>query len=176
MWFTHIITSIFSKSRIVFNRLLLVYTFSFNLQEGWIFQNINIQHILPEHYSKPLSQISVNAIPSLWRIMTEQDDGGVGGHGALLHGYIRNTPSDTEVHAEHQPRVDRSTWPISSVQFSRSVMSDSLRPHEPQHARTPCPSPTPKVQPNPCPLSQWSHPTILSSVIPFPYYPQPFAA
>ena len=53
------------------------------------------------------------------------------------------------------------------VQFSRSVMSDSLRLHELQHARPPCPSPTPGVYPNSCPLTQWCHPTILSSVIPF---------
>ena len=56
---------------------------------------------------------------------------------------------------------------ISSVQFSRSVVSDSLQPHEPQHARTPCPLPTPGVHPNPCPLSRWCHPTISSSVVPF---------
>ena len=49
-----------------------------------------------------------------------------------------------------------------SVQFSHSVVSDSLRPHEPQHARPPCPSPTPGVDQNPCPLSQWCHPTISS--------------
>ena len=54
----------------------------------------------------------------------------------------------------------------SSVQFSRSVRSDSLRPHELQHARPPC-LPTPTVHPNPCPLSQWCHPTISSSVVPF---------
>ena len=48
---------------------------------------------------------------------------------------------------------------FSSVQFSYSVVSDSLWPHEPQHARPPCPSPTPRVHPNPCPLSQWCHPT-----------------
>ena len=65
---------------------------------------------------------------------------------------------------------------ISSVQFSRSVVSDSLRPHEPQHARPPCPSPTPGVHPNPCPLSQWCHPTISCSVVPFSSCPQPFPA
>ena len=65
---------------------------------------------------------------------------------------------------------------IISVQFSRSVMSDSLRPHEPQHARPPCPSSTPKVHPNPCPLSWWCHPTISSSVIPFSSFPQSFPA
>jgi len=56
---------------------------------------------------------------------------------------------------------------FSSVQFSLSVMSDSLQPHEPQHARPPCPSPTPRVHPNSCLLSQWCHPTTSSSVIPF---------
>ena len=57
---------------------------------------------------------------------------------------------------------------LCSVQFSCSVLSDSLWPHEPQHARPPCPSPTARVHPNPCPLSQWCHPTISSSVVPFP--------
>ena len=63
-----------------------------------------------------------------------------------------------------------------SVQFSRSVMSDSLRPHEPQHARPPCPSPTPGVYPDSYPLSQWCHPTISSSVVPFSSCPQSFPA
>ena len=63
---------------------------------------------------------------------------------------------------------------FSSVQFSRSVVSASLRPHEPQHARPPCPSPTPGVHPNPCPLSWWCHPTISSSVIPSSSCPQSF--
>ena len=64
----------------------------------------------------------------------------------------------------------------SSVQFSRSLVSDSLWPYEPQHARPPCPSPTPGVHPNPCPLSQWCHPTISFSVIPFSSHPQSFPA
>ena len=55
----------------------------------------------------------------------------------------------------------------NSVQFSGSVMSDSLRPHELQHARPPCSSPTPRVYPHLCPLHQWCHPTIASSVVPF---------
>ena len=55
----------------------------------------------------------------------------------------------------------------SSVQFSCSVVSDSLQPHESQHARPPCPSPTPGVYPNSCPLSRWHHPTISFSVIAF---------
>ena len=65
---------------------------------------------------------------------------------------------------------------FSSVQFSRSVTSDSLRPHEPQHARPPCPSPTPGAYPNPCPWSRWCHPTISSSVVPFSSCPQSFSA
>ena len=63
-----------------------------------------------------------------------------------------------------------------SVQFSHSVVSDSLRPHELQHARPPCLSPTPGVHSNPCPLSLWCHPTISSSVIPFSSCPQSFPA
>ena len=54
-----------------------------------------------------------------------------------------------------------------SVQFSCSVVSDSLWPHESQCARPPCPSPTPGVHPNPCPSSRWCHPAISSSVVPF---------
>ena len=65
---------------------------------------------------------------------------------------------------------------ISSVQFSHSVISDSVRPHELQHTRPPCPSPTPRVHPNPCPMSWWCHSTILSSVIPFSSCPQTFPA
>ena len=57
-------------------------------------------------------------------------------------------------------------------QFSCAVVSDSLWPHELQHTRPPCPSPTPGVYPNPCPLSQWCHPAILSSVVPFSSCPQ----
>ena len=56
---------------------------------------------------------------------------------------------------------------FSSVQFSRSVLSDSLQPGETQHARPPCPSPTPRVYSNSCPLSRWCHLTISSSVVPF---------
>ena len=63
---------------------------------------------------------------------------------------------------------------ISSVQFSHSVMSESLRPHESHHTRPPCPSPTPKVYPNSCPLCRWCHPTISSSVNPFFSRLQPF--
>ena len=61
---------------------------------------------------------------------------------------------------------------VSSVQFSRSVVSDSLWPHELQHTRAPCPSPTPRVHSNSCPSSRWCHPAISSSVVPFSSCPQ----
>ena len=64
----------------------------------------------------------------------------------------------------------------SSVQFSLLVLSDSLQPHGLQHARPPCPSPTPGVCANSCPLSRWCHPSISSSVIPFSSHPQSFPA
>jgi len=65
-------------------------------------------------------------------------------------------------------KSDKFTTPISfsSVHFSRSVLSDSFRPHESQHARPPYPSPTPRVYPNSCPSSRWCHPAISSSVVP----------
>ena len=59
------------------------------------------------------------------------------------------------------------SWGLPRCSVSRSVISDSLQPHGLQHTRPPCPSPTPGVHPNPCPLSRWCHPTILSHVIPF---------
>ena len=65
---------------------------------------------------------------------------------------------------------------LSSVQLIHSVMSDSLRSHEPEHARPPCPSATPGVHPNPCPLSRWCHPNISSSVVPVSSCPQSFPA
>ena len=63
-----------------------------------------------------------------------------------------------------------------SVQFSRSVVSDSLRPHELQHTRPPCPLPIPRVYSNSCPSSRWCHPAISSSVIPFSSCPQSLPA
>ena len=65
---------------------------------------------------------------------------------------------------------------FSLVQFSHSLVSDSLRPRGLLHARPPCPLPTPRVYPNPCLLSRWCHPTISSSVIPFCSCPQSFPA
>ena len=65
---------------------------------------------------------------------------------------------------------------FSSVQFSRSVVSNSLWPHELQHARPPCPSPTPGVHSNSRPSSRWCHPAISSSVVPFSSCPQSLPA
>ena len=73
----------------------------------------------------------------------------------------RDTTLPTKIH------LGQSYGFSSSVQFSRSVVSSSLGPHELQHARCPYPSPALRVHPNPCPLSQWCHPTISSSVVPF---------
>ena len=72
----------------------------------------------------------------------------------------------------------KGTWDMNefSVQFSCLVVSDSLRPHELQHARPPCPPPTPGVYPNPCPLCRWCNPTISSSVVPLSSCPQSFPA
>ena len=74
--------------------------------------------------------------------------------------------------------MERVTWKLtfSSVQFSHSVVSNSLRPHESQHTRPPCPSPTPGVQSDSCPSSQLCHPAISSSVIPFSSCPQSLPA
>ena len=73
-------------------------------------------------------------------------------------------------------RMDWLDYQFSSVQFSHSVVSNSLLPHEPQHTRLPCPIPTLRVHPNSCPLSRWCHPTISSSVVPFSSCPQTFPA
>ena len=71
---------------------------------------------------------------------------------------------------------DKKNTYVSVSQFSCLVMSDSLRPHELQHARPPCPSPTPRVYSNSCPSSLWCHPAISPSVVPFSSCPQPLPA
>ena len=73
-------------------------------------------------------------------------------------------------------RQEKSILDSSSVQFSRSVASDSLRTHESQHARPPCPSQTPRVYSNTCPSSRWCHPATSSSVFPFSSCPQSLPA
>ena len=76
---------------------------------------------------------------------------------------------------EAEVQLDTTSW-YKRVQFNHSVVSDSLRPHELQHARPPCPSPTPRVHSDSCPSSQWYHPAISSSVVPFSSCPQSFPA
>ena len=91
------------------------------------------------------------------------------------------TPQTAAHHAplsmgfSRQEYWNRLSFP-SRVQFSCSAMSNSLPPHELQHTRPPWPSPTPRVYPHSCPLTQWYHPTISSSVVPFSSCPQSFPA
>ena len=73
-------------------------------------------------------------------------------------------------------RTEYCVFQFSSVHFSPSVVSNSLQPHESQHARPPCPSPTPGVHSNSHPSSRWCHPAISSSVVPFSSYPQSLPA
>ena len=99
----------------------------------------------------------------------------------LLHLFLQFNPrtvilTTEALYARDHPYYILLYFMHSSVQFSRSVVSDSLRPHESQHTSLPCPSPTPGVHPNPCPLSRWCHPTILSSVIPLSSCLQSFPA
>ena len=94
---------------------------------------------------------------------------------ARLQQYVNSKISDVQAGYRKgrgtRDQIANIHWIIekaSSVQFSRSVVSDSLWLHEPQHARPLCPSPTPGVHPNPCPSSRWCQPTISSSVVPSP--------
>ena len=75
--------------------------------------------------------------------------------------------SHTILHEKLKVNLPSPSVQFSSVQFSHSVVSDSLQPHELQHTRPPCPSPTPGLSPNSCPLSQWCHLAISYSVVPF---------
>ena len=91
-----------------------------------------------------------------------------------------NEWSRRDDHCQYSVQASRvlpcSAYTFSSVQFSHSVVSDSLWPHESQHARPPCPSPIPGVYPNSCPSSRWCHPAISSSVVPFSSSPQSLPA
>ena len=91
----------------------------------------------------------------------------------LNPGHISEKPKTLTT---RQPGNSPAFMLFSSVQFSRSVMSDSLRPHELQCARPPCPSSTPGVHSNSCPLSRWCHPAISSSVVPSSSCPQSLPA
>ena len=93
-----------------------------------------------------------------------------------FHSFYKLVPSNIVTLFLHPCSTQRISWPYSISQFSRLVVSDSLRPHGLQHARLPCPSPTPRACSNSCPLSWWCHLTISSSVVPFSFYLQPFPA
>ena len=109
-------------------------------------------------------------------------------HFSILAWRIPWTEEPDRLQSIGLPRVRQLKWLNSytktrggsstswAVQFSQSVVSDSLRPHESQHTRPPCPLPTAGVYANPCPLSQWCHPTTSSSVVPFSSCPQSFPA
>ena len=90
----------------------------------------------------------------------------------ILQGHKHSTYSGPLFYFSLTPIFILST----SDQISRSVVSDSLQPHESQHARPPCPSPTPRVHWDSCPLSQWCHPAISSSLVPFSSCPQSLPA
>ena len=91
--------------------------------------------------------------------------------------WVRDTiHSSLPLSSPSPPALNLSQHQFSSVQFSRSVVSDSLRPHESQHTRPPCPSPTPGIHPDPRPSSQWCHPASSSSVVPFSSCPQSLPA
>ena len=88
-----------------------------------------------------------------------------------LSGWWRCFLDSSSVYSCHLSLISSAS--VSSVQFSHSIVSDSLRPHELEHSRPPCLSPTPGVHSDSCPSSQWCHPAISSSVIPFPPAPNP---
>ena len=94
---------------------------------------------------------------------------------ALSHTQTPSPPNSMFLTPSHCPNLIIAR-PCSSVQFSCSVVSDSLQPHESQHTRPPCPSPTHRVHTNSCASSQWCHPAISSSVVPFSCCPQSLPA
>ena len=115
-------------------------------------------------------EMATHSSAPAWRIPRTEEPGGLQSMGSqgVRHNW-ETKHSSTHVHKNGKVTS-------VSVQFSRSGVSDSVQPHGPQHARPPCSSPTPGVYPSSCPLSQWCHPTISSSVVPFSSCPQSFPA
>ena len=97
-------------------------------------------------------------------------------HSSILAWRIPWTEEPGGLQSMGSQRVKWDWSHFSSVQFSRSIVSNSLQHHESLHTRPPCPSPTPGVHSNSCPLSQWCHPAISSSVVPFSSCPQSLPA
>ena len=89
-----------------------------------------------------------------------------------LHAHAQSCVPST-AGLEDRAEVEFMLVTPASVQFSHSVVSDSMRPHESQHARPPCPSPSPGIHSNPCPSNRWCHPAISSSIVPCPPTPNP---
>ena len=100
--------------------------------------------------------------------------GGLVSHYDLNPYFLKNKNKKFQVVIAYWPFGCSHIW--NQINSVHSVMSDSLWLHEPQHARPPCSSSTPRAHPNPCPSSRWYHPTISSSVIPFSSCPQIFPA
>ena len=109
-----------------------------------------------------------------------RQNNGMGGHFLLQSLFLMQGSKSCLLHCRqiiyYWVTREASISAFSSIQFSCSVVSDSLRPHELQHVRPLWPSPTARVYPNPFPLNRWCHPTISSSVIPFSSCPQSFPA
>ena len=100
-----------------------------------------------------------------------------GGMSSNLHNHYQLTVIQTHVSRQNmQPTRWHGNTQKLLLQFSHSVVSNTLWPHEPEHTRPLCASPIPGVYPNSCPLSRWCHPTISSSVVPFSACPQSLSA
>ena len=127
-----------------------------------------MQFYIPVNISNPITNMShlTVKIVSIWTIYD-------------MFTKTRVLSSNTWINKEHVSMgsgLCLNYWWFSSVQFSRSIVSNSLRPHKLKHSRPPYPSPTARVYPNACPWSRWCHPTISSSAVPFSSCPQSFPA
>ena len=132
------------------------------MQETWIWSLV---------WEDPLEKgMATHSSILTWRIPWTEEPGGLQSMGLqrVRHDWATNTftPPFILLLFQHRGLKPKMGKCFSSVQFSHWVMSSSLRPHGLQHARPPCPSPTLRVHPNPCPLGRWCNPTISSSVIP----------
>ena len=121
-----------------------------------------------------------NGNPLQYSCLENPMDGGI--WWAAVHGVAKSQTRPIDFSSDPllylAVSLHSKTWinVLVLCQFSCSVVSSSMRPHELQHARPPCPSPTPGVHPNPCPLSRWCYPAMSSSIIPFSSCPQSFPA
>ena len=127
-----------------------------------------MQFYIPVNISNPITNMShlTVKIVSIWTIYD-------------MFTKTRVLSSNTWINKEHVSvgsGLCLNYWWFSSVQFSRSIVSNFLRPHKLKHSRPPYPSPTARVYPNACPWSRWCHPTISSSAVPFSSCPQSFPA